>query len=112
MTDFQAQARDLLIKYAEYYHLQMLNKFNSASMMREFPNELSLSEATTNLLSLHQAALHQAQEAARIETIDKVYELSPTATFDKWSPHEALAFYERLKAYETQLRGDAGGDKV
>ena len=37
------------------------------------------------------------------DTLDKVYELSPTAQFKDWKPQDAVAFYERLKAFEKQL---------
>ena len=41
---------------------------------------------------------------ARVDTINKVYELSPTQAFEHWKPKDALAFYERLKAYEAELQ--------
>jgi hypothetical protein len=37
------------------------------------------------------------------DTLDKVYELSPTAQFKDWKPQDAVVFYERLKEFEKQL---------
>ena len=39
-----------------------------------------------------------------IEAIDHIYELSPTKNYEHWKPQDALAIYERLKAYEAELR--------
>lgn len=51
-----------------------------------------------------QSALHRAEVEAGLKTIDKVFELSPKGSFANWKPMDAWHFYERLKAYERELK--------
>ncbi len=60
-------------------------------------------------LSIIQAFCEQREREIRLDTIDKVYELSPTKKFEDWKPHEAFTFYERLKAYEAEIQSHQPG---
>lgn len=48
--------------------------------------------------------IKKARVEARLATIDAVFELSPTKTFEHWKPSDALRFYERLKEYEKKIQ--------
>jgi hypothetical protein len=55
-------------------------------------------------LQLLKPKLAQREQAARLEAIDKVFEFSPHKSFNQWKPTDAFRFYERLKAYEQDLK--------
>lgn len=54
-----------------------------------------------------QAQRHDGKQAVlkgRIDSIDKVFGMSPGKSFNLWKPADALRFYERLKEYEHELK--------
>jgi hypothetical protein len=62
-------------------------------------NRVALEQARTDFAAL----IAKECQKARIEVIEKIYELSPKAKFGDWKPKDALMFYERFRAYEQQL---------
>jgi hypothetical protein len=50
------------------------------------------------------AKFAEIEREARLDTIDKVFELSPKGSFANWKPMDAWHFYERLKDYEKQVK--------
>lgn len=43
---------------------------------------------------------------ARIDSINQVFEMFPSKSFNLWKPIDAFRFYERLKTYEQQLKAE------
>lgn len=70
-------------------------------------SSISVEAKQDELIAEAKRRLQALIDAARQDTIDKVFELSPKALFKDWKPQDAFAFYERLKAYEQELKPPA-----
>lgn len=46
----------------------------------------------------------EAVALAQLKTIDDVFRMSSKKKFIEWKPQDAFMFYERLKAYERELK--------
>lgn len=57
-----------------------------------------------SLMHLFQRQIEEEVRECRLRVIDKVFELSPKESFNNWKPTDAFRFYERLKAYESELK--------
>lgn len=71
----------------------------------EFHDPRHLNMTREILADKYTALLEAKLVEARIDTINKVFEMSPGKSFTLWKPIDALNFYERLKAYEAELQG-------
>jgi len=58
------------------------------------------------------ARVRAALRDVRLDTVNDVYEMSPTKQFKDWKPQTAVLFYRRLKAYECELRGYTSLEEV
>lgn len=73
-----------------------------------YPSPMPIPEPPGIAVQINKLAgfIQAREQEATLNAINKVFTLSPKGSFNNWKPTDAWRFYERLKAYEREVKGE------